>query len=74
MTDSVVVVPECADGLVVDLKVRPGVWISKGQLVAILKRPKGSEGAENLVIRVKAEQAGKVVETLKKNGESVKSG
>ena len=72
MTDSVIV-PDCPEGLVVDLKVRLGVWISKGQLVAILKRPKGTN-SDNLVVRVKAEQAGKVVQLMKSNGQEIKAG
>ena len=58
----------------VDFKVRPGVWISKGQLVAILKRPKGSEPSDNTLVRVKAEHAGMVIEALKNSGDCVKSG
>ena len=74
MTDAVITVPDCPDGLVVDLKVRIGVWISKGQLVAILKRPKGSDNKDNLVVRVKAEHPGKVVQLLKSTGQDIKSG
>jgi len=73
MTDAVIA-PDCPDGLVIDLKVRSGVWISKGQLVAILKRPKAGEKGDNVVIRVKADQSGKVVEILKNSGQEIKAG
>ena len=79
---STVIVPDCPDGYVVDLKVRPGVWIYKGQMVAILKKPKpdkkpapeGEDHSVQAVIRVKAETGGKVVEVLKKNGDVIKPG
>jgi biotin carboxyl carrier protein len=78
MSESSLVVPECPDGLVVDLKVRQGVWLSKGQVVAILKRPKSTEKVENpkpdVLIKVRAEHNGKVVEVFKKNGDCVKPG
>ena len=78
MSESSLVLPECPDGFVVDLKVRQGVWISKGQVVAILKRPK-PEKAENskpevAIVKVKADHTGKVVKVFKNNGDSVKTG
>ncbi len=76
-----VLVPECPDGYVVDLKVRQGVWIYKGQMVAILKRPKldkpevGDVGnGQTAIVKVKCDQAGKVIKLLKKNGDVVKAG
>ena len=82
MSGSTVLVPECPDGYVVDLKVRQSVWIYKGQMVAILKRPKGDKpetgdagnGQTTAIIKVKCDQAGKVVELFKKNGDVVKAG
>ena len=80
MSGSTVFVPECPDGYVVDLKVRQGVWIYKGQMVAILKRPKAdkpegdSANGQTAIIKVKGDQAGQIVKLFKKNGDVVKEG
>jgi len=66
--------PDVPKGSTIDIKVRQGVWISKGQLVAIIKKPKSDETPTSQIIKVKAELAGKVIEIKKKNGDPIQTG
>ena len=70
--------PPEADGFVLEPKVRPGVWVHRGQVIALLKAPPaaddaGISSAGNL-IKVKAEEACKILKLVKCKGDVMSAG
>ena len=73
MSEFQISAPDFSGEFTVEYKVSKGMWLYKGTLVAILKRPKDESFSEPTVLKVKTEQPGKVVNLLKTKGARVKS-
>lgn len=73
MSEFQISAPDFSGEFTVEYKVSEGMWLYKGTLVAILKRPKDEQASEPSILKVKTEQPGKVVNLLKPKGGRVKS-
>jgi len=74
MSDFKILAPSFVGDYMVEFKVSKGMWLYKGTLVAILKRPKDDTSSNTATLKVKTELPGKVVDLLHSRGDRVKSG